>query len=170
MKKVTKDINQIGFTLFELLIAVVILIILSSVTVFYYGGVTAKARDARRMEDLDYIRKVLAVYYIDHGFFPTLSTAGIKPLSCDVTLHTKGDCENLISELRVYSQKIPFDPADSYSESSDKCSGGGCYRYITPDPGHSISCVCANLENPETVTTSTACQSSEHNYCLQVSY
>lgn len=154
----------------ELLIAVTILVILASVTVFYYGGITAKARDARRIEDLDYIRKVLAVYYIDHGFFPTITTAGISPLSCEVTLHTEGECSNLISELRRYSQKIPFDPADSYAQGAGKCSGGSCYQYITPDPGHSISCICANLENPNLAGSSTACQSADHNYCLQVSY
>ncbi len=154
----------------ELLVAVVILIILASVTMFNYGGITAKARDARRIEDLDYIRKVLAVYYIDHGFFPTLTTAGIRPMSCEVTLNADSDCAGLISELKVYSQKIPFDPADSYKEGPNKCEGGSCYQYITPDPGHSISCICANLENPETVPTSTACQSADHNYCLQVSY
>lgn len=168
--KVSNGEKKNGFSLVELLVAVTILVILASVTVFNYGGVTSKARDARRIEDLDYLRKVLAVYYIDHGFFPTITSAGISPLSCEVTLHAEGECESLISELRVYSQKIPYDPADSHSHGSDKCSGGSCYQYITPDPGHSISCVCANLENPDNVVNSTACQSADHNYCLQVSY
>lgn len=162
--------KQKGFTLVELLITVVILVILASVTVFYYGGITSKARDARRVEDLDYLRKVLSVYYIDHGFFPTFKTVGIAPLSCEVTLYPDEGCSDLLTELRTYSAKIPFDPSDTYKQGPNQCDGGECYQYITPDPAHSVSCVCANLENPDNLGTSTACQSADHNFCLQVSY
>lgn len=169
-RKVPKGQVQDGFTLVELLIAVTILIILASVTVFYYGGITSKARDSRRIGDLDYLRKLLSVYYIDHGFFPTSNTAGVRPLSCEVTLYPDEGCEDLISELRTYSQKIPFDPSDAFVKGENQCDEGNCYQYITPDPAHSVSCICANLEEPQPGGNSPICQSADHNYCLQVSY
>lgn len=163
--------RQKGFTMAELLVTVVILIIITSVTVFYYGGLTSNARDVRRRADLNYLSKLLAVYYLDHGFFPTYNTAGVSPLSCELTLYPRtSGCNDLLSELRSYSAKLPFDPNDRYLQGSDQCLGGSCYQYITPDPAHSVSCVCARLENAEGVNNPPLCQSNGHNYCLQVSY
>lgn len=160
-----------GFTLMELMVAVVILIIITSVTVFYYGGITSNARDVKRKVDLNYLSKLLVVYYLDHGFFPTYNTAGVSTLSCEVTLYPgESGCNDLLTELRTYSAKIPFDPSDKYLQDSNRCAGGSCYQYITPDPAHSVSCICARLENPEGRVNPPLCQSDEHNYCLQVSY
>lgn len=162
--------NQSGLTIMEILVVVVILIILTMVAIFNYSGVTSSARDARRREDLSYLSKILAVYYLDHGFFPTYSTAGISPLSCYLTVYPRPECTGLLTELRGYSEKIPFDPSDQFLQGEEQCANGSCYKYVTSDPAHSISCVCANLDKPPADSHSPVCQVEGYNYCIQVSY
>lgn len=163
--------QQKGFTLTELLVVLVILAIMASIAIFSYIGVISSARDSKRKADLVFLQKLLTVYYLDHGFFPTYTTAGISPLSCKLTLYPDSpECVNLISELRFYSAKIPFDPSDSYRQGADNCQKGNCYDYITPDPAHSVSCICAGLEDGSSRNKPSACSGSTYNYCLQVSF
>lgn len=163
--------KQPGFTLIELMIVVVIMLILSTIVAIFVGGVTRSARDAQRKTDLDYMRKLLSVYYMDHGFFPTHQTAGISPLSCVITLYPSPECQGLLDELKVYSPKIPFDPNDKYLRKGDNyCENNSCYHYTTPDPAHSVSCICANLEEADSASTPPICQNTEKNYCLQLSF
>ena len=51
-----------GFTLVELIIVIVIIGILAAVTVVGYQSQTAKARDSKRLSDIDSIRKAIEVY------------------------------------------------------------------------------------------------------------
>lgn len=159
---------QKGLTLIELLVVMVIIAILAVVTAFNFIGLTSKARDTRRKTDLDFFYKVLTTYHLDHGFFPTFQTAGISSLNCTITPFPTPECESLLSELRVYTQKIPFDPSDNSTPDHNDCSGASCYKYITPDPAHSVSCICAQLENTNEVRRPPSCNGAEQNYCIQV--
>lgn len=54
IKKIRKNKN--GFTLFELLVSISIIAVLTAVAIVSFGGLNKKTRDARRMSDLEKIR------------------------------------------------------------------------------------------------------------------
>lgn len=162
--------NDKGFSLVELLIVITIFIILVSISVFFLtNNIISSARDARRKLDVNFIRDLLSAYYIDHGFFPTEQTAGISPLSCWLTIPPVSGCAVLVDELKIYSPKIPIDPRDN-SVLGHNCENSTCYTYITPDAAHSVSCICAQLENVKTIQKPPACNSSGQNYCIQITF
>lgn len=59
-----------GFTLIELLVVIAIIGILASIITANLSSAQSKARDARRMSDLDAIKKALILYSADHGGYP----------------------------------------------------------------------------------------------------
>jgi prepilin-type N-terminal cleavage/methylation domain-containing protein len=59
--------KQKGFTLVELLVVIAIIGLLSSVVLVSLNINRMKARDARRMHDLDQIRTALVMYYDKYG-------------------------------------------------------------------------------------------------------
>ena len=63
----TEYINNKGFTLIELLVIVAIIGLLSSIILASLQVARAKARDSRRMHDLDQIRTTLFSYYDTYG-------------------------------------------------------------------------------------------------------
>lgn len=163
--------NQRGVTLIELMVVLVILAILVVSSIFSFSGIVSSARDAKRKADINFLQKLLAAYYLDHGFFPTAETAGVSPLNCQLTLHpVSPECVSLLSELKVYSPKIPFDPSDRYLTGENNCQNGRCYEYITPDPAHTVSCICAGLENATSDNKPPSCGNTQYNYCLQISF
>ena len=59
MKKINK---KNGFTLIELIVVVTIIAVLTVVGVISYSGTNRKARDSRRMADLEKVRIALELY------------------------------------------------------------------------------------------------------------
>lgn len=62
--------SERGFTLIELLVVVAIIGLLASVIVASFGTAQAKARDARRMEDVSMLQKALALYQVTGATYP----------------------------------------------------------------------------------------------------
>jgi len=60
-----------AFTLFELLVSISIIAILTAIAVVSYSKAQIKARDARRIQDVDAVSKSLEQYYSDNNFYPT---------------------------------------------------------------------------------------------------
>ena len=100
-----------AFTLIEIIIIVFILIIIGIVayTQLEQRG-PAKARDARRVSELNTLRDALQLYYIDHGRFPSSTDAETE---CYIGAQP-GDphyCPYLESELvPEYIKELPIDP------------------------------------------------------------
>lgn len=73
-----------GFTIIELLVVIAIIAILSSVVLVSLNGTQAKARDARRMEDMSSLQKALQLYMIGNGHYPvqtsTTTLTGSDPV------------------------------------------------------------------------------------------
>jgi prepilin-type N-terminal cleavage/methylation domain-containing protein len=91
--------SSTGFTLIELLVVISIIGLLSSVVLSSLNSARAKARDAKRLSDLNQIRTALILYAADHdGNYPTnygSSNAWPAGLSAD---------------LAPYLSPLPVDP------------------------------------------------------------
>lgn len=77
-----KNKRREGFTLFELLVSVSIIGILTALAVVSFSAAQRKARDARRLEDIEAIRKAAEQYYSVSGYvYPSTTsdfvTAGV---------------------------------------------------------------------------------------------
>lgn len=57
--KMEKRNKQDGFTLFELLVSISIIAVMTAVAIVSFGGLNKKTRDSRRMSDLEKIRLTL---------------------------------------------------------------------------------------------------------------
>lgn len=68
--------EQRGFTLVELLIVIVVIAILAAITLVAYNGISERARDARRVNDIQTIAKEINLYNIDHSGVPTTQSYG----------------------------------------------------------------------------------------------
>jgi prepilin-type N-terminal cleavage/methylation domain-containing protein len=60
-----------GFTLIELLVVIAVIGLLASVIMVSLNSARAKARDARRKEDLKQISLALEMYYNEYGGYPS---------------------------------------------------------------------------------------------------
>lgn len=108
-----------GFTLVELLVAITIIGVLSSIVAMGYAGQLKKARDGKRKADLENIRSALEIYRSDCGAYPT---SGAFPFGTAFN-----DCHG-----NQDMATVPNDPS------------GGNYSYVQSS-SNSYS-LCANLE------------------------
>lgn len=67
-----------GFTLIELLVVIAIIGLLSSVVLASLNGARVKARNARRIADLQQMQTAMELYYNDYNGYPT-ATSDLDP-------------------------------------------------------------------------------------------
>ena len=60
-----------AFTIVELLVVIVVIGILAAITIISYTGISNKASVSSLQSDLSNAKKQLALYYVDHGAYPT---------------------------------------------------------------------------------------------------
>jgi len=101
--------NNVGFTLLELMIVIIILGVLAALISGNFITSLKKGRDARRKGDLEQIQRSLEMFYEDKKAYPASITFDAK------------FCENnpCGATDKVYMQKVPTDPS------------GKNYRYCT---------------------------------------
>ena len=63
----TKAKKQVGFTIVELLVVIVVVGILAAISVVAYTGIQERARDAQRSQDMAAIKKALLMYNATHA-------------------------------------------------------------------------------------------------------
>ncbi len=93
-----------GFTLIELLVVIAIIGILSTLAIIALGSARQKARDSKRVADLNQIGKALELFYSDNNIYPTLITAGqpivfgsttyLAQVPSNPTPRNEGNCGN----------------------------------------------------------------------------
>lgn len=102
-----------GFTIVELLIVVVVIGILASITLVAYSNVQGRARDSRRMTELNAIVKALELYKLNNGAYPnevgTVNASGWE-VSHDGTGPTNF-LSALVSSNTV--SRVPVDPKNN---------------------------------------------------------
>lgn len=62
-----------GFTIIELLIVIVVIGILAAITIVAYNGIQGRARDNDRVTDMNSLKKALALFYVDKGYYPAVN-------------------------------------------------------------------------------------------------
>lgn len=127
-----------GFTLIELITAIGVLAILTSVVIAAINPLEQfrKSADSRRKSDLAQIQRGLEVYYQDYGRYPASGTGDnvnkiCKDLEC-ATIVDWGD------DFRPYMDVLPVDQngAKNYAYWVDESNGGQSYAlYASLDRG-----------------------------------
>ncbi|MFA6185254.1 MAG: type II secretion system protein [Candidatus Shapirobacteria bacterium] len=122
---------QIGFSLFELLIVISIIGILTAIVSVAYSGAQKKTRDVRRIEDLKLIQTAAEQYYSQNAYsYPTTYSSGDQwsPASGVVVL-----------------ESYPSGPkGEDYSCATD-CNASGY-------------CICVAMENSANSNANVSCQ------------
>jgi len=134
-KEIDQKTSRRAFTLVELLIVIAILGILTTIITVNYLGAKAKARDAKRITDLEAVQTALAMYYADNKSYP-LSGA-------DNTVHPlASECPSMAGDINIvktalgtgYLPNWPKDPSNRSATGSDYCyiysSNGKDYAFI----------------------------------------
>jgi prepilin-type N-terminal cleavage/methylation domain-containing protein len=119
-----KIVNQRkGFTLLELCIVIAIIGILSTIAFISLNRARAKARDAKRIGDMEQLQTILELYAADHQneypneYPPSPGSGFIHGWIC-INDTVEGDCwqspgegpDLWIPALNPYAKKLPSDP------------------------------------------------------------
>ncbi len=104
--------NTKGFTLAELLVVIAIIGVVTTVAFTSLNGARVKSRDAKRVAYIDQIVTGLELYFLRHGVYPTLITAGqpltkngikyLDPVPNNPIPRTDGTCPNQEFSYSVY--------------------------------------------------------------------
>ncbi len=157
-----------GFTLIELMVAISIIAVLSTIGMVAYSKVQLLGRDARRKQDLRAIAQALEIFYQQNKRYPCNNTTWSSwsystdsdPWLKDLNTCTGGSTINLTPD---YLNKLPVDPINSGSPLATGTGYG--YAYYSGDyraETGSLSCpsgtgssytLVARLENTQDADT-----------------
>lgn len=118
-----------GFTLIELLVVIAIIGILSSVVLTSLNSARAKARDAKRKEDMIQLRTALNMYYYTNGSYPLPNPgwwSGVSTVPCGPgNGATSGAGAYIPGLVPTYISVLPTDPSPA----------GSCNGYLYASDG-----------------------------------
>ncbi|MFH1551303.1 MAG: prepilin-type N-terminal cleavage/methylation domain-containing protein [bacterium] len=117
-----------GFTLVELLVVIAIIGILSSVVLVSVQSARAKARDARRLSDLNQISTALELYYAQYEYYPKPGWGWRSECPAWGNLAAN----DVIPGLTPYFPSFPSDPA------MDKVNNRCCYLYLSNGTNYAL--------------------------------
>lgn len=124
-----------GFTLFELLVSISIIGILTALASVAFSGAQKKARDARRVEDMKLVQVAAEQYYSQSAYvYPaTTAPANWVPTGGQAVLNM-----------------FPVDPKND-------ATNGYIYSYTTTGVGTTGYCACSKIENVSNGNSIGAC-------------
>ena len=109
-----------GFTLIELLVVISIIGVLSGMVLVAMTDTRARARDARRVNDITQIRKALELYYAENSIYPNLT--GWRSSNNDAAWGA------LATQLAPYIA-LPKDPINTVTNPATSATTVGTYTY-----------------------------------------
>ncbi len=151
-----------GFTLIELLVVIAVIGLLSSIVLVSMKDVRAKARDAKRKQEISQIMKALELYYLDNGQYPASGGAS----SPNNAWSNSGDnsWDTLASALSAYIA-LPKDPINDTPGWA--AEGKYNYSYFSLNYGcpQQWYMIVYKLEKPDIASPGvTACDGNNFNY------
>jgi prepilin-type N-terminal cleavage/methylation domain-containing protein len=117
--------KQIGFTIVELLIVIVVIGILAAITIVAYNGIQQRAKAAAVSSALTQAAKKLAVYQVDNSAYPSsgnLAAAGITD-SQDITYQYTGSGSTFC--VTATSGNVSYQITDTSNPTAGGCPGHG---------------------------------------------
>ncbi|MBI5470309.1 prepilin-type N-terminal cleavage/methylation domain-containing protein [Candidatus Kaiserbacteria bacterium] len=131
-----------GFTLIELLVVIAIIGILASIVLASLDSARVKGRDARRLADIDAIKKALALYQNDNNAYPvSVSTTTISGSDAvSTTLKTAGSISTVPTD--------PQSPTTDYTYSSDASGNTYMLGYCMERANNGHVQGCGNVVTP----------------------
>ena len=141
-----------GFTLIELLVVIAIIAILAAVVIASTGSARAKARDAKRVSDLEAIATALGMYYSNNNAYPEGENAtGIGVLVTSGLLAT-----------------APTDPLGG-SYVYKKCQVGGIDRFVVAAELE-VDKTTADSDGNGTICSTINCNNGDINTAVSTGY
>ena len=153
-------INKKGFTLVELLVVIAIIGILAAIVTLSVSSARAKARDARRKQDLDSIRTAVEIYNNDHSTYKIAGT-GSAGTSCGWFNYQGGVYTKTIAQGLLDAGMLGGIVIDPLGKTT-----GRAYMYYTDGKNYSIY---ASLERPNSQDKA-ACDKNVRCVSLRNSY
>ena len=102
--------NKKGFTLIELLVVISIIALLASIVLASLNSARVKARDARRIADLNQIRTALEFFFDTNGFYPQTDN-GWDGNEYRYSYNSSWDA--FATDMRPYISTLAKDPTNS---------------------------------------------------------
>ncbi len=148
MKKSKQFLNaQSGFTLIELLVVIAIIGILSSAVLASLNSAREKARDSRRLTDLNTLVKAIRMYKVDNDVYPGEKDDRGVQISPDCSSDLKDD---LISG--EYLPQVPSGPSENANCTSLPDDSLFFYGWDAAHCCEGAYCISINrIENQETI-------------------
>jgi general secretion pathway protein G len=127
-----RRLRNSGFTVIELIIVIVVIGILAAIVIVSYNGIQQRAQDVGRLNDLDNVASLLALYAKDHnGLYPATTnntTANWKT----VDVRTDSNCFNGSSQADWIPGIDSLPQSSPNTGSSVGVNGNsGCYLYAS---------------------------------------
>ena len=131
--------RQKGFTLVELLVAIGIIGILSSIAVVSVSNVRAKARDAKRIGDIKQVQTALESYFNDRNAYPATAQAELGGATAAVLCGHKGAEQDVVYDFSAapankaacdevtYLNPVPKNPTPNGKDYAYDSTAGDTY-------------------------------------------
>ena len=149
------------------MVVIAIIGLLSTVVLISLSGVRAKARDARRIQDLKSLQTALEAYYNDNGTYP-LSCRGSGVWAGHCPDYGNCDTNYIVGLVPDYIPKLPIDPKwDSNNYGYLYKSDGQDYMLITH---HSFETACDGSDGNTTPDPGDDCNPKSIQTIDRVSY
>jgi prepilin-type N-terminal cleavage/methylation domain-containing protein len=133
-----KNKKNKGFTLFELLVSISIIGILTALASVAFSGAQKKARDARRVQDVKLIQTAAEQYYSQNSYAYPTSSSSYEP----------GQSWTIGTQQPIL-ESYPSDPKEGATYSYDCSPAGSCTT-----AGY---CVCVSVENMANANSGANC-------------
>lgn len=139
-----------GFTVVELLIAIVIIAILAAIIIVAWNGVTERAHNGKRVSDLNTVQQAVEQYKIQNGSYP--STTTLPPANWHSTdVQTDSNCFNGTKNANWVPNLSITLPQSDPNSGGGVGGTGGCYLYAS-DGTYYILSAWNMVNTPQTTT------------------